>query len=90
MTIDLDALEALYISRKFTLGSVPDTVLGLVAELRKARASREHWQRVAVILADVLVDYQEPAGVPPHKRNSREQILKGAGYAAAREAVEEL
>lgn len=37
MTIDLDALEALYVSRKFTLGSVPDTVLELIAELRAER-----------------------------------------------------
>lgn len=40
MTIDLDALEALYISRKFTLGSVPDTVLELIAEIRQLRGER--------------------------------------------------
>ena len=41
MSIDLDTIESLYISRKFTLGSVPDTVLELIAELRQARAERD-------------------------------------------------
>lgn len=41
MPIDLNELEALYISRKFTLGSVPDTVLGLIAELRQVKAERD-------------------------------------------------
>lgn len=41
MTIDLDALEALYVSGEFTLGSVPNTVLKLITEVRKARAERD-------------------------------------------------
>lgn len=52
MVIDLDALEALYVSRKFTLGSVPDTVLELIAEVRKARAERD-WLATRIALDGV-------------------------------------
>lgn len=68
----------------------PNMMLKLIAELRKVTAAQEHWQRVAQIIADVLVDYQKPAGVPLHKRESQEQILRAASYAAVvRKAVEE-
>lgn len=72
----------------FIAAANPAVVLELITNVRKAMAAQEHWQRVAQIITDVLVDYQKPAGVPLHKRNSREQILKAAGYAAVRDAVE--
>lgn len=50
MSIDLDTLEASYIGGNFTIGSVPDTVLQLIAELRKVKAERD-W------LADTLAGY---------------------------------
>lgn len=87
MTIDLDSLEALYVSRKFTLGSVPDTVLELIAELRQARAERD-W------LAEHIPNTVCPEG--KSECDDRTPTAGGTvGYAcllcwlnAAREAVE--
>ena len=89
MNIDLNTLEA--VAKAATPGPTDwrSTMDLLAEELQKARAAQKHWQRVATIIADVLVDYQEPAGVPLHKRNSQEQILSVASYAAARDAIEE-
>lgn len=60
MTIDLDALEALYISRKFTLGSVPDTVLELIAALRETQDKLNRCAHERRWLAEYMSAYAGP------------------------------
>ena len=82
MPIDLDALEVLYISGKFTLGSIPDTVLGLIAELRKAKAAQEWIVQRVVANNDACVHPCKCNGCPP----SEEECVK-CWLNAAKEAT---
>lgn len=93
MTIDIDALEALYVSGKFTFGSVPDTVLELIAELRQARAERD-W---AVKMVNSRLKFRicptperhEDCHKEPHDTLMPQETCRACWLKAAREAVEE-
>ena len=76
MTIDLDALEALYISRKFTLGSVPDTVLELIAELRKAQAGRDWLAETLEKMNDTLCELGLQCGKMYHVPRTKAEWIE--------------
>lgn len=84
MTIDFDEQEALYLSRKFPIGSDPETaetVLKLIAELRETRARLKQCARERRWLAD----YLSANDGPDRRRHAYEYLAMAAKYTKAEE-----